>query len=193
MEKILSGLYSCQLVNFCMTDLQCLWCFHHFFFLSCFLKCVIGGYLLYNIVLVSAYLNTNQPQVYIYPHLFEPPSHLSLHPIPLGCQRASGLSSLCHTANSHWLSVLHMIVYIFQCYSFSSSLLLLPLLCPQVVFYVCVSIAALKQVHQYHLSRVHIHVLIYDIFLFLISLCIIGSRFICLIRIDSNALLFMAE
>ena len=30
-------------------------------------------------------------------------------------------------------------------------------------------------------------------FLFLISLCIIGSRFIHLIRIDSNVFLFMAE
>ena len=31
------------------------------FFFFFFFKCVIGGYLLYNIVLVSAYINTNQP------------------------------------------------------------------------------------------------------------------------------------
>ena len=51
------------------------------------------------------------------------------------------------------------------------------------------------QVHQYHLSRFHVYALIYDICfssLWLISLCIIGSRFTPLIRTDSNTFLFMA-
>ena len=45
-----------------------------------------------------------------------------------------------------------------------------------------------KQVHQYHLSRFHIDTLIYNICFSLsdTSFCIIGSRFIHLIRMDSN-------
>ena len=47
-----------------------------------------------------------------------------------------------------------------------------------------------KYVHQYHLSRFHIYVLIYLFFSFwLTSLCVIGSRFIHLIRIYTNAFL----
>ena len=38
----------------------------------------------------------------------------------------TGLSSLSRTANSYWLSVLNMVVYIFPCYSLHSSHLLLP-------------------------------------------------------------------
>ena len=51
---------------------------------------------------------------------------------PLGCHTVPGLSSLCPTANSHWLSVLHMEMYMFQCYSLNSSHSLLSPLCPQV-------------------------------------------------------------
>ena len=70
----------------------------------------------------------------------EPPSHLPPHPTPLGCHRAPTLSSLLHTANSHWLSILYMVVCIFQCDFFNSSLLHLSPLCPQTVLYVCISI-----------------------------------------------------
>ena len=63
-------------------------------------------------------------------------SHFPLHPTPLGCHRAPGLSSLHHIANFHWLSVLHMVMYMFQCYSFNSSLPS-PTLCPQA--YACIS------------------------------------------------------
>ena len=42
------------------------------------------------------------------------------------------MSSLCHTANSHWLSILHLAVYMFPCYSLNLSHPLLPTLCPQV-------------------------------------------------------------
>ena len=42
------------------------------------------------------------------------------------------LSSLCHTANSCWLFILHMIMYIFPCYSLTSSHPFFPPLCPQV-------------------------------------------------------------
>ena len=68
----------------------------------------------------------------IRPFPFKPPSHLPLHPTPLGCHRALGLGSLHHTANSHQLSVLHMVMYMFQCHSLNSSQPLLPPLCPKV-------------------------------------------------------------
>ena len=51
---------------------------------------------------------------------------------PLGCHRALGLSSLSHMANSHWLSILHMLMYMFWCHSLNSSYPLLPPLWPQV-------------------------------------------------------------
>ena len=51
----------------------------------------------------------------------EPPSHLSPYPIPLGCPSAPALSALLHALNLHWSSVLHMVIYTFQCYSLKSS------------------------------------------------------------------------
>ena len=39
---------------------------------------------------------------------------LPMPPIPLGCQKAPGLSPLYHTANSHWLSILYMVMYVFM-------------------------------------------------------------------------------
>ena len=49
-----------------------------------------------------------------------PPSGSSLPPpTPLHHSRllqSPGLSSVSHTANSHWLSILHMVVYMFPCY-----------------------------------------------------------------------------
>ena len=69
--------------------------------------------------------------IYISPFPIEPSSHLPPHPTPLGCHRALALSSLHHTTNSHWLSILHMVMYMFPCYFLISSHLLLPLLCPK--------------------------------------------------------------
>ena len=43
-----------------------------------------------------------------------PPSRASLPPHPLNCPRASDLSSWCHTANSHWLSLLYLVICIFN-------------------------------------------------------------------------------
>ena len=63
----------------------------------------------------------NRPQVYICPPHLELPSHLSPHPIPLGCARALALNSLLRVLNLHWSSVLHVMMYMFQCYSLRSS------------------------------------------------------------------------
>ena len=63
-----------------------------------------------------------------------PPSSTSLPPHlpPLGCHRVPALHSLHHTANSHWLSTSHMVMYMFQCYSLTSSHRLLTPLYPKV-------------------------------------------------------------
>ena len=53
-----------------------------------------------------------------------PPSGTSLpsptpsHPFRLS--QSTSLSSLCHTANLHWLSILHMVMYMFPCYPLNS-------------------------------------------------------------------------
>ena len=77
------------------------------------------------------YINVNQPQVYICPLHLEPLSYLPPFPTPLGCHRAPDLYSLHHTANPHWLSILHTVMYRFPCYSPSSSNPLLPPPYPQ--------------------------------------------------------------
>ena len=57
----------------------------------------------------------NQPQVYIcpFPLSLPPISHCILSRL----SQSPGLSSLCHTANFHWLSISHMVTYMFPCYS----------------------------------------------------------------------------
>ena len=100
-------------------------------------------------------------------------------------------------ANSHWLSVLHMVIYMFQCPSLHSSHPLLSPLCPQVCslclhLHCCLASRIISTI-----SRFHIYVIFsiqYLAFSFWInSLCIIGSRFIHHIRTDSNAFLFIVE
>ena len=51
----------------------------------------------------------------------EPPSHLPLHPTPMGCPSALALSALFHALNLGWSSISHIIIYIFQCYSLKPS------------------------------------------------------------------------
>ena len=78
------------------------------------------------------YFDMNQPQVYIRPLPAEPRSHLSpLYPFRLS--QSTGLSSLCHSINSHLLSSLHMVMYMFPCYFLNLSQPLRSL-CPQVLF-----------------------------------------------------------
>ena len=80
-----------------------------------------GGQFLHNIVLTSA---IHQCESVTGMHM-SPPSRTSLlhppHPTPLGCHRAPDLSSLCHSANFHWLSKFTYVVYMFQSYSLNLS------------------------------------------------------------------------
>ena len=64
--------------------------------------------------------------------VIQPSSHLTPQTTPVGCQRAPALGFLCQTASSHWLSVSHTVMHLFQCYSLKSSHLFFPTLCPKV-------------------------------------------------------------
>ena len=67
------------------------------------------------------YINMNQSQgCMCLPHP-EPLSHLPPHPIPLDCPRALSLGALLHALNLYWPSILHRVMYMFQCYSLKSS------------------------------------------------------------------------
>ena len=85
-----------------------------------------------------SYININQPQVFIYLLPCAPPSHLPPHPTPLGCHRALGVLPVSLSKSS--LSVLHMVIYMFQCYSLKSSYPCL-LLESKRLFYTSVSFA----------------------------------------------------
>ena len=78
--------------------------------------------MLYSIVLGSAmHHNESVTNMYVYSSL---PSWTSLPSPPLPhssrLSQSTGLSSLCYTANSHWLSILHMVINTCLCYSLSS-------------------------------------------------------------------------
>jgi len=71
----------------------------------------IGGELLYHIVLAPAIQQHESAiGIYVCPFPLEPPSHPPPHATRSGLSQSTMLSSLHHTANSHWLSVLHTVV-----------------------------------------------------------------------------------
>ena len=119
--------------------------------------------MLYNVVLVSAIQQHESAVIHTDTHT----SSLSLEspspscPAPLGRHRTP-LCSLCYTAASHLLIILHMIC-ICQCYFLSSSCPLLPLLCPQVssLHLSLCSFPTNRFINTF--SRFHIYALIYDI------------------------------
>ena len=126
--------------------------------------------------------------------LMSPPTWTSLPPSPPSHPSrllpSPSLSSLSHVANSHWLSVLHMVMYVSMLFSpylpHSPSS---PTSCVhKSILNVCISIAALQIVHQYHLSRFHIYALVYGICFSLSDL--LHSRFVHVIRTDSNVFLY---
>ena len=92
--------------------------------------CKYCKFLIYNIVMVFA-IHQHESAIGILcpPERF---SHLPPHPIPLGCHGALALGSLHHGSNSHWPSILHIVMCMFQCYSLKSSHPPLPPLCPKV-------------------------------------------------------------
>ena len=127
----------------------------------------------------------------------EPPSHLPPHNIPLGHPRAPVPSMLYPASDIDWRFDSYMIVYMFQCHSPKSSHPLPLPLSPKVRYtHLCLFLLSCIQGHHCHLSKFHIYVLVYCIGVFLsglFSLCIIGSSFIHLIRMDSNVFFLTAE
>ena len=102
--------------------------------LFCFLLKFIFSWriIFYSVVLVSANL---QHELAVSINM-SPPSWTSFpSPTPSYPSRfseSSRLSSLCSTTMSHLLSILYMVMYLFECYSLNSSLPLLPPLCSHV-------------------------------------------------------------
>ena len=82
-----------------------------------FLINLIGEQLLYDIMVVFAIRQHELAPSY----RCERPSNIPPHPIPLGCPGARALGALLHALNLHWSSILHMVVYLFQCCSLKSS------------------------------------------------------------------------
>ena len=107
-----------------------------FFFFNLFI--LIGGYLLYNIVVVLPYIDMNQPRVHMCSPSWTPLPPSSRH-IPQGHPSAPAPSTLSHASNLDWWSISNMIIYMFQCYSLKSSS---PRLLPQSskLFYTSVSL-----------------------------------------------------
>ena len=124
-------------------------------------------------------------------HHLETPCHLPPHSIPLGCPRALALGALLHVSNSSWSSILHMVIYMFQCYSLKSSH---PRLLPQslkdcslhLCLFCCLTYRIIVTIFLN--SIICINILYWCFSLWLTSLCVTGSSFIHLIRNDSNVL-----
>ena len=87
----------------------------------------VGRFLLYNVLLVFAVQHESAIII-----LVSPPSWVCFpSPHPRSSQ-STRLGSLCNTATSHWLSILHTIVYICLCYFLHLPHSLLNALCPWV-------------------------------------------------------------
>ena len=144
-------------------------------------------------MLVSA-IHQHEPAIGI--HMSIPPSHVPPHPTCVGCHGALDLGSLCHRANSHWSSLLHMVIETFQCYAVNSSHLPLSPLHPQacslcLCLHWCPANRFISAIFLDSYICINIWYLFFPFWLTL--LCIIGSRFIHFTRTDSTALLFIDE
>ena len=114
----------------------------------------------------------------------EHPTSLPPHPIPLGCPRAPALSALLHASNLHWSSILHMVIYMFRCYSLNSLLPHSPKVCSLHMCLFC--FLAYRIIITVFLNSSYIHSYSVLVFLFL-------TYFIHLTRTNSNVFLFIAE
>ena len=137
----------------------------------------------------------NQPWVYICPPVLNLiPTSLSipsLWVVPVHQPRAPCIMHRIWPGDSFQCDNLHVSVTFSQIISPSPS----PTESKRL-FYTSVStLLSHIQGYCYHLSKFHIYVLVYciGVFIWLTSLCIIGSSFIHLIRTDSNVFFLMAE
>ena len=77
------------------------------------------------------------------PSILNPHSHLPPHPVPPGCHRILVLGTLYHISNLHWLSVLHMVMCMFNA-TLSNHPTLSSHRVQKSILYVCVTFAALN-------------------------------------------------
>ena len=129
-------------------------------------------------------------------HHPEPPSHLPPHPIPLGCPRALALSDLLHASNLHWLSILLMVIYMFQWYSLKSShpclLQQSPKVCSlHLCLFCCLSYRVIITIFLNSIYMCYYTVLVF----FFLTYFTLHNRlqFHHLFRTDSNAFFLIAE
>ena len=119
---------TCSFPTLQVSFLVCLFCFFHLFS-SIF-------YFIFNWrkTALQYCVSFCHPSTWISHRLYICPLPRTSDPtVPLsGCHRTPGLNSLHHTANSHWLAILNMVIYMFQHHSFNSSHPLLSTLGPQV-------------------------------------------------------------
>ena len=102
---------------------------------------------------------------------------LPLYPIPLGCPRTLTLGAMLHASNLHWSSVLHMVMYMFQCFSFKSPHpYLLPLI-PKV-YCLCLCLFCCPACRIVDIIFLNSYIQYLPFSFWLTSLCIIDSRFI---------------
>ena len=126
----------------------------------------------------------------------KPSSHLPPPPIPLGSPSVLALSSLFHASDLDWWSISYMAIYMFQCYSLKSSHPHFILQSPKVYsLHLCLFCClAYRVIITTFLNSINMQNILYWYFyLWLTSLCIIGSSFIHLIRTDLNVFFLMAE
>ena len=115
---------------------------------------------------------------------------------PSGLSSAPAPSTLYHALNLGCWFVSHMIIYMFQYHSPKSSTLVLSHRLQKTVLYICVSFAVLHirlSLPFFKISFICISILYWCFSFWLTSLCIKGSSFIHLIRIDSNMFFLIAE
>ena len=110
---------------------------------------------------------TSHNYTYVSPHP-EPPIHFPPHCIPLGCPRVPALGVLLHASNSQWSSVLHMVMFMFQCYFFKSSYPCLLPLSLKVFFHLCIFCCpAFRIVGTIFLNSIYMNQYTILVFLFL--------------------------
>ena len=119
-------------------------------------------------------------------HRQEPATDAHVFPIPLGCPRAPALSALFHALNLHWSSILHMVIYMFQCYSLKSSHPCLLPHSPKCVLYICVSFAvfAYRVVISIFLNSIYMCQYTALVFLFLTHFTLHNKLQFCLSHLN---------
>ena len=119
----------------------------------------------------------------------EPPSHLPPHAIPLGHPSAPAPGILYPASNLDWWFVSYMMLYMFQCHSPKSSP---PLPLPQspkdcsihLCLFFCLAYKVIVTI--FLIPYICISILYWCFSFWITSLCIIGSSFIHLIKINAH-------